>query len=206
MGKMDEMILAVDRGHLFQDELFTFQGVLTNKVTVRTIMKKFNKYIQVRRGDAEEDKTLKQPIPYAIVRRGEEVFLYKRLSAGGEARLHDQLSIGVGGHMNKINDIRNWDENLMINFHRELGEELHITMNGVMDPKIIGLINDDEGPAGLYHVGILLVLDLPEHAEVSVRETDQLEGCWVRTQDLTKSPLFEGLESWSQMIVKAGVL
>lgn len=206
MGKMDEMILAVDRGHLFEDEQLTFQGVMTNKEIVRAIMKKFDKYIQVRRGDVEEDDTLKQPIPYAIVRRGDEVFLYKRLAAGGEARLHDQLSIGVGGHMNRINDIRNWNENLMVNFHRELGEELNITGNANMDIKILGLINDDDGPAGLYHVGILLVLDLPEHAEVSVRETDQLEGYWVRTQDLGKTPLFEGLERWSKMVVEAGVL
>lgn len=211
MGKMDEMILAVERGHLFEEELLTFQGVLTDEIKVRAIMKKFRDYIEVRRGDAETDSQWKQPIPYAVVRRGEEVFLYKRLRAGGEARLHDQLSIGIGGHMNRVNDVRNWDSNLMINFHRELGEELNITNTKegtgiILEPKVIGLINDDAGDAGLYHIGILLVLDLPEHAEVSVRETDQIEGYWVRAKDLTKTPLLEGLEAWSKMVAESGVL
>lgn len=205
MAKMDEKILAVNREHLFESELLTFQGVLTDPVEVRRIMNKFSKYKEVRRGDAEEDLALKQPIPYAIVRRGDEVFVYKRLSGGGEARLHDQLSIGVGGHMNRINDIRNWIDNLLMNFHRELHEELDIKINTDerQEINVVGLINDDEDDAGLYHIGILMVLNLPAESEVSVRETDQLEGYWLRAKDLWKEPLFESLESWSKLAVEA---
>jgi predicted NUDIX family phosphoesterase len=201
MGKMDEKILAVDREMLFESEFLTFQGVLTHPEDVKYIMKKFNKYKEVRRGDAEEDFTLKQIIPYAIVRRGEEVFVYKRLKAGGEARLHDSLSIGVGGHMNRINYITNWHDNLMMNFYRELHEELDIN-DPIPEPKIIGLINDDEDDAGFFHIGILMVVNLSEHVEVAVRETDKLEGYWLRSKDLTKSPLFESLEAWSQLAVE----
>jgi predicted NUDIX family phosphoesterase len=199
MGKMDEMILAVERNYLFDDERLTFQGVITKEdPQYYGIMGRFKKYIEVRRGDAEVDSQWKQVIPYAIIRRGEEVFLYKRLKAGGEKRLHDQLSIGIGGHMNRINDVRNWDSNLLINFHRELFEELNINLPLSVEPEVVGLINDDNSDAGLYHIGILMVLDIPEDVEVSVKETDQLEGYWVRAKDLTKSGLFESLESWSQ--------
>lgn len=202
MEKMDEMILAVDREFLFDSELLTFQGVLTNPQGVRRIEKRFRKYKEVRRGDAENDVTLKQPIPYAVIRRGDEVFIYKRLKAGGEIRLHDQLSIGIGGHMNRINDIRNWGDNLQINFFRELSEEIEIWGSVKLEPKIVGLINDDEDDAGLFHIGILMILDLPEQAEVVVRETDKLEGYWIRAKDLTKAPLFEALETWSQFAVE----
>jgi predicted NUDIX family phosphoesterase len=202
MGKMDEKILAVDREYLFESELLTFQGVLMDPKEVKRIMRKFSKYKEVRRGDAEEDLSLKQPIPYAIIKRGDEVFVYKRLKAGGEARLHDQLSIGIGGHMNRVNDVCNWHSNLMINFFRELSEEIDIDSDVVPDPEIIGLINDDEDDAGLFHIGILMVVNLPEHAEVSVRETDKLEGYWLRAKDLNKSPLFESLEAWSQLAVE----
>lgn len=207
MGKMDEKILAVERSFLFENEELTFQGLLTDKDKVKYLTKKFDKCIEVRRGDAEENKEWKQPIPYAIIRRGEEVFLYKRLKKGGEERLHDRLSIGVGGHMNRINDIRNWKSNFMINLHRELGEELDIKVSQrrAIEPTVIGLINADNDPngAGLYHIGILAVLDLPEGSEVEVRETEQLEGYWVRSKDLRKSPLFEGLEDWSKIAVDA---
>lgn len=204
MGKMDEMILAVDREMLFESELLTFQGLLTDKQEVRHITKKFSKYIEVRRGDAETDVTLKQIIPYAVVRRGDEVFVYKRLKASGEERLHNQLSIGVGGHMNRVNDIRNWNSNLMINFYRELHEELELTgVDGMLEPAVVGLINDDEDDAGLFHIGILMILDIPEDAEVAVRETKKLEGYWLRTRDLNKSGLFDSLETWSQFSVEA---
>jgi len=202
MNKMDEQILVVDRGYLFEDEDLTFQGVLTNREAVDRIMRGFNAYREVRRGDAEEYIGWKQPIPYAILKRGDEVFLYKRLSGGGEARLHDQLSIGVGGHMNAIEGVITWSELLMENMYRELSEEINITLYGTPSKiDIVGLINDDEGDAGLYHIGILFVIDLPRNAEVTVRETDNLEGCWVRTKDLTKEPLFSRLETWSKFAV-----
>lgn len=200
---MDEMILAVNREYLFEDEELTFQGVLTDIRQVNRLSKRLNNYVEVRRGDAEENSDLKQPIPYAIISRGDEVFVYKRLAGGGESRLHDQLSIGVGGHMNRINDIRGWDSNLMLNLYRELSEELEIS-ESFDHPEIIGLINDDTDDVGLFHIGILVVVKLPEGAEVTVRETDSLEGYWIRKQDLKKSGLFESLESWSQ--IAAGIL
>ena len=126
MGKMDEMILVVERAHLFENETLTFQGVLTDQENVKKIMKKFDAYKEMRRGDAEENPAYKQPIPYVILKRGNEVFVYKRLKGGGEKRLHEQLSIGVGGHMNRINDVHNWGTNLMMNMYRELNEEVYV--------------------------------------------------------------------------------
>ena len=54
----------------------------------------------MRRGDAEEDPAHKQVIPYLVLRDGERWFLMRRTRAGGDARLHDRWSIGVGGHLN----------------------------------------------------------------------------------------------------------
>lgn len=201
MGKMDEKILVLGRNYLFEDDSLLFQGVQTNKKIVNYMLKKFKHYAEVRRGDAEINKAWKQPIPYAVIKRGDEVFVYKRLSGGGETRLHDQLSIGIGGHMNRINNIYDWKDNLLLNFYRELHEELDI-MDPIPEPEIIGLINDDNDEAGEYHIGILMVVTLPEHVEVSVRETDKLEGYWLRSKDLWKHPLFESLEAWSKLAVE----
>ena len=194
------MILVVDRQHLFEDGRLAFQGVLTDAYKVRHIMKKFDRYFEARRGDAEDNENWKQPIPYTIIKRGLEVFSYRRLNTGGEYRLHDQMSIGVGGHMNRINDVRNWNDNLKINSYRELNEELNIIVNGTAlpEPKILGLINDDSDEVGRVHIGILAVIDLPQDADVEVKETDKLEGYWIRMRDVKKTPLFESLENWSQ--------
>ena len=210
MGKMDEMILSVDRRYLFEMEALTFQGLLTDDTAIKKLMVKFNECEEVRRGDVEADLTWKQPIPSVILKRGDEVFVYKRLSGGGEERLYDQLSISVGGHMNQVDGARNWETNLMVNIHRELSEEVKISTNGSdgsyayeIVPELIGLINDDCTDVGLYHIGILYLINLPIDTEVTVLETDQLEGYWLRVKDLTKSPLFESLESWSQFAVEA---
>lgn len=204
MDKMDEQILVIDREYLFDDEELTFQGVMTDPHFVKEIERRFKNYFEVRRGDAEDNPNWKQPIPYVIIKRGESVFVYKRLKAGGEERLHEQLSIGVGGHMNIIEGVFTWDYTLMGNLYRELDEELNIQSSVTPVTKIIGLINDDENEVGKVHIGILAVMELPEEAEVTVKETDQLEGYWIRIRDLNKTPLFESLESWSQ--IAAGIL
>jgi predicted NUDIX family phosphoesterase len=201
VGKMDERILVVDRNYLFENEELTFQGLLTDKEKIKPLMVKFMEFEEARRGDVETDKSWKQPIPSVIITRGDEVFVYKRLHGGGEERLHDQLSITVGGHMNRVNGIRNWGINLLKNVQRELYEEVSIVGKHTL-PGLVGLINDDSNDVGLHHIGILFKLEIPDDTEVTVRETDQLEGYWIRKQDLTKSPLFEGLESWSKFALE----
>lgn len=206
IDKNDEMILAVKRADLFNDEELFFSGLMEDEKTVKRISSEFNNYVEIRRGDAEVDVRYKQMIPYVVIRRGEEIFVYKRLNNGGEERLHGQLSIGVGGHMNRINDIRDWDSNLMLNMYRELNEELDIQYNVDLrhnngeDYKVVGLINDDSG-VGLYHIGILMIIDLPIQAEVIVRETDVLQGEWSNLYTLSGYQ-YVFLEEWSKIAVQ----
>lgn len=202
MNKMDEKILVVDRNSLFEQEQLAFQGVMTDERIVQHIMSQCDRYQEIRRGDAEENDYWKQPIPYVVIKRGEEVFLYKRLKAGGEARLHDQLSIGVGGHMNMMPGINEWGNLLLVNMQKELNEELDMSLALAPTLTIRGLINNDSDEVGAVHIGILITLTISEESDVSVRETDKLEGSWVRVQDLNKSPLFESLEAWSKMAVE----
>ena len=53
-----------------------------------------------RATEMERDPSFKQVIPYLVLRDGERYFLMRRTAAGGDARLHDRYSIGVGGHLN----------------------------------------------------------------------------------------------------------
>lgn len=207
--KFEEIILVSPRKTVFQDEALTFQGVERNQDKVKTIVDNLaSELLTMRRGalqdttpkenNAEINTDFKQPIPYVLISRGKEVFVYERLSQGGESRLHSKLSLGVGGHMNmedgEFNDI------LMVNLNRELEEELDIDAE-VMDLEFIGLINDDEDEVGRVHLGILATLNLDDHATVEVRETDQLKGSWMTIDELKKPEVFERLESWSQIAV-----
>lgn len=201
MGKMDEIIIVAPRESVFANESLTFDGVETNPEKVKAIHENIEQsYTLMRRGDAEEDRTFKQPIPYCVIRRGKEIFLYKRLTGGGEARLHNQLSIGAGGHMNDIPEASSFDDLLMENLNRELEEELDIKTT---DRKLttIGFINDDVNEVGKVHIGLLTILDIDLDGDVTVRETEQLEGKWISLVDLLFR--FTYLETWSQIAVKS---
>lgn len=200
MSKMDEMILVAKRNALFgeRDEL-VFQGVTTDKELVTKIINYLSQNIEVmRRGDAEENLTYKQPIPYVVIKKGEQVYAYKRLSGGGESRLHSKLSIGFGGHMNQTDDV-SFVDILMTNLQRELDEELEIKYH-TYRLKPVGLINDDNNEVGKVHIGLLYTFEIDDEATIEVKEKDQIEGFWLDIKDLKNDEIYNNLESWSQFV------
>lgn len=211
MSKYDEIIIVVPRKELFEDELFTFQGTESRQKYVTWLMNNINNhYTTMRRGSRDEKDVpvsqnaelnfdYKQPIPYIVIRRGNQFFVTERLKGGGEARLHGKLSMGAGGHMNPLDKRYPFSKLLEVNTQRELEEELEIT--GEIKIKPIGLINDDSDEVGRVHIGILGIIDLKESDEVRVRETDQLAGYWMTLEDLRKEDIYNRLENWSKIVV-----
>ncbi len=103
----------------------------------------------------------------------------RRLKKGGEARLHGLMSIGVGGHINPVDDVDR--ENVLLRgLERELDEEVEIEHRGGLHP--VGFINDDTNGVGSVHLG--LCYTLPVEGEVRVRETEKLEGGWTTAAEL----------------------
>lgn len=206
---MDEIILVAKRESVLDGEKDHFQGVAskaTHPTTVGKIVKALGANVTtMRRGDAEEDATYKQPIPYAVIKQGDKYFGYTRLSGGGEARLHGLISLGIGGHMNEIQGMQmdSFNNVLMENLRRELYEELNIgSANGggvTMKTEIIGLINDDSNDVGAVHLGILAFINISDNAIVTVAETDQLEGRWYSADELKQN--YDNLENWSKFVV-----
>lgn len=167
----------------------------------------------VERDYAERTPTLKQIIPYTIVLRGEEVLLLQRTKVGGEKRLHDKLSIGVGGHVNPIDAVATEaDEQsakscgsrladpLPAATRREVMEE-ELTVTGATRLTSVGLLNDDTNPVGAVHVGLVQILELFD-GHATVREVDQLHGSFVTISRL-RDDLAAGanFETWSSLLV-----
>jgi len=144
---------------------------------------------------AEEDPTYKQLIPYVVVRDGERVFLMHRTDAGGDPRLHGKASIGVGGHLNPVDE---GDDALMSGLRREWVEELEADWEPEFE--LIGLLNDDSNPVGSVHLGV--VFSVQAHGRnVDVREHDKLIGGFAGTDELAAS--WPRLETWSQLVADA---
>lgn len=154
----------------------------------------------VEREYAERTPSLKQVIPYTVVRRGSgEILLMRRLTQGGEGRLHGKLTIGVGGHINPEDAVA---KNPLVGATwRELEEEILIE-----DPEekrelsSLGLINDDSNPVGAVHVGLAQMLTL--EGDVRIREEDVLEGELAAPERiLALRAQGANFETWSSILI-----
>jgi predicted NUDIX family phosphoesterase len=138
---------------------------------------------------AEHDRTLKQVIPYLVLRDGPRYFLMRRTRAGGDARLHDLWSIGVGGHLNP------GDGDLAGGLRREWAEEIDAAF--IPEFELVGLLNDDTTDVGSVHLGAVYVADAAGRS-VAIRETDKLAGRFVAAGEV--AAVRDGLESWSRLV------
>jgi len=190
----EEMILVVRRS-LFES-LGIFQG-FTRDVDryLPSFLARENNFFAPRSA-AENDPSLKQIIPYALIIGEGKIFRYRRGKTSGEKRLIAKGSIGIGGHMN------DQDEGLfaldraayLAGVQREIDEEIQIP--NPRSHRIVGLINDDSSEVGKVHLGVVHVVDLPA-AQAAKRESAITEVGFCTSAELLAER--ESLESWSQI-------
>ena len=200
MSKYDgEQVLVVPRALL--DGIGTFEGIRTEGLdeAVERLLDPGNHFF-MDRAAAEEDPTHKQLIPYCVFRHGTRVLHYTRGKSGGESRLHAQISVGVGGHVNPVDT--GGGRTGAAAYHaavtREIEEELELPEKH--GHRIVALLNDDSNPVGRVHLGIVHLVDLESDA-VSAREDALSELGFSELSELN-GPLHERLETWSRFCVR----
>lgn len=152
------------------------------------------------RDAAEADPSLKQIIPYGVLVCGSQVFLMRRKRGGGEPRLHQCFSIGVGGHINPRDEAPGGTVSRDIvaeAFRREMDEELHVETP--YEIELVGTLNDDSNSVGLVHFGVVYRLSL-QAARVRVRELHELEGSFVKVGEL--GGYVDRMETWSRHLIR----
>lgn len=192
-----EEILVIPR-ELF-DQLGAFQGIKTDPLRyLEAILDPANNFF-MDRGQAENDPGFKQIIPYALFHHERHYLHYTRGQSGGESRLHAQGSVGVGGHINPVDERADplGRETYLAGVEREIDEELNIT--GGHKNRIVALLNDDRNEVGKVHLGVVHLFDLASK-EVSSAE-DSLANLAFQPVDRLKGDLHPALESWSQFCV-----
>ena len=141
------------------------------------------------RSDAENDPSWKQLIPYLLVRDGQRIFLMRRTRAGGDARLHDLFTIGVGGH------VKPEDGGIVGGLKREWAEEIEADFEPDFRP--LGLLNDDENPVGAVHLGLVFEADA-DGRPVGIREHEKLEGVFASVENV--AAVADRMEGWSVLL------
>jgi predicted NUDIX family phosphoesterase len=141
------------------------------------------------RGEVEEDPSWKQVIPYVVLRDGPRIFLMRRTRAGGDARLFERYSIGIGGHVNPA------DGDVAGGLLREWLEE--IDAGFVPGFRFVGLLNDDDDPVGAVHLGLVYAAEAAGRP-VAIRETNKLSGRFADPAEVRG--VFDRMETWSRLV------
>jgi predicted NUDIX family phosphoesterase len=194
MAYPEENVLIVDRARLFEGaeapQGFSDEGL-------SGLLERIGRHADFeKRAAVEEDPSRKQIIPYVLITREDRLFLLKRLTTQSEKRLHNLYSIGVGGHINPVDE----DEGDPVEggLRRELAEE--VAIRGTFDLKPIGTLNDDSNPVGSVHFGLVYRARV-RSGEVEVVEKEMMEGRFVPPAEAGK--VREGMETWSQILYDA---
>lgn len=191
MNKGEENLLVVERRLI--EEIGMFQGLCLGVARYLPSLLDPRNHRFVRRSLAEKDESLKQLIPYFIVCHEDRVWYYVRGRKSGEERLVAKASIGIGGHINSL------DENLFEDIYsraalRELEEEIFVPKGYTQ--KIVALLNDDSNSVGRVHLGVVHVLRTPS-PDVKPNESAITEASFRPVAAIR--PLRDGLETWSQI-------
>jgi predicted NUDIX family phosphoesterase len=192
---MSEQVLVLPRDRVPGGCAFTGVRVADTGglVELRRAVQAHGRYVD--RHLAEDDASLKQLIPYVVVRQAQRVFLMQRTRAGGDPRLHDKASIGVGGHLNPVDE---GADPLMAGLRREWREELETDWEPEF--RLVGLLNDDGNPVGAVHLGVVFEVEA-DGRRVEVREREKLTGAFVSAADVAVA--WDHLETWSQLVARA---
>jgi len=189
MSANGELVLAIPRATLMADP--GWRGVRSDGIDGFEALVAREGQFRAR-ADTETDRTWKQVIPYLVLRDGPSYFLMQRTRAGGDIRLHDLWSIGVGGHLNP------GDGDLAGGLRREWTEEIEAAFTPEF--RLVGLLNDDTTDVGGVHLGAVYVADAGGRP-VAIRETDKLAGRFASPVEV--AAVHDRMESWSALVFDA---
>lgn len=165
----------------------------------------------IERCAAESDPSLKQIIPYIVIKTragsfsgsgsSPSIAMYRR--KGSEKRLHDLYSMGIGGHINPMDascrssrEPMPFKDLVMAGMKRELCEEL-LQRPREDRPVFQGIINEEMTDVGKVHLGALFVI-VTDSPGAFVPGSELAAFQWMEREELSKL----NLELWSTMALQ----
>ncbi|CAM3132972.1 NUDIX domain-containing protein [Moritella viscosa] len=157
----------------------------------------------MQRALLETNPKFRQLIPYVVVKQGDKYLAYERSVSGGESRLHNLFSIGIGGHVDAVDAVYDakgvfqLTDTLRTGMYRELHEELGLTESDFLGMTTIGYLSKDVTPVDEVHLGIVLVAEVHADLVVTSKEDALNLAGFLAADELAKL----NLESWSETVV-----
>lgn len=143
------------------------------------------------RNTVENNYNYKQIIPYALIFNNEgKILSYQR--CGSEHRLKGIFSVGLGGHINDIDQAETLSNTIENGLLRELNEEIGLNTSS-KQLQLLGFINEDRSEVGLCHIGIAYKIEIDENELKFDSEIGHQQ--WINCEDLKLS----NYELWSTL-------
>lgn len=154
------------------------------------------------RAVAENDFSHKQLIPYcmieSVIDNQRKILVYERSKKGGESRLHNLYSLGIGGHINPCDETINLKDTYIMGLMRELKEE--VSIKGGYFNRIVGLLNDDSNNVGKVHFGVVHQILLNKETTLEFKDdallNPQFQDVYWIQQNVDK------FENWSKLVIE----
>ncbi len=195
MAKEDEQVLIIERKVL--EDVGMFQGLTFDVERYLQAIFEPGRLRFVRRADAEDDPSLKQLIPYVLMTHAGKVLSYVRGKRSGESRLVAKRSLGIGGHINPVDEMPlfgDFREAYLNAVKREVEEE--VCVGAEHEDRVVAMINDDATEVGSVHLGVVHLWSLSaprvERREQMITQLEFLDLDALQTQR-------EAMETWSQL-------
>ncbi len=148
----------------------------------------------MERSQVEHEPAFKQIIPYiAMFNDDREILTLKRLMTQSEKRLHNKLSLGVGGHVN-TDDSKVPIDAFKIGMQREIAEEVKVDLKEPL--QFLGVIYDDTTSVGQVHLGMAYKVKIDFFG---INESDKFEYDWKKPKELQSH--IGAMENWSKYIL-----
>ena len=197
MPQQEEQVLVFERKVL--EEAGTFHGL---KFDITHFLRELFAPGVLRflpRPQAEENPNYKQLIPYVIMAHNGKYLSYVRGKRAGETRLVEKRSIGIGGHINPVDDeVPLFDTDLrqayLTAVEREVAEEVTIESN--YTNRIVALLNDDSNEVGQVHLGVVHYWAL-DSSDVEKREQMITKMTFMTIEQLRE--VRDSMETWSSL-------
>lgn len=186
MGSLDEKVLVI-KNESVQKICNGETGVVL--VPKDTFFHTLKEGFFVERSIAEYDESTRQVIPYIVLKENDEYIFFKRTANQTEKRLHNLITLGVGGHLND-EDSKDPIECFENGLWRELREEVHVDVENL---EYVGLINELENPVSRVHVGVLYIAHVKYHG---IAEPENF--IEIRSKKLLD--YLEEMEGWAKVV------
>lgn len=209
-----ETVLAASAADYFREfgRAARYRPVYENPATfARNTLALFRPEPRTR--ELEQDATRKQAVVYTVLCSDDghsgRYWLYRRGTGGGEQRLLEKLSLGVGGHVcsDDWDLLPNWADlkALRAAARRELFEEVGLTGLADSQLQLRGVVNYEGDHVGRCHAGFVFAAEVhdPGSFRPKVGEGVEPVGWFTGPQLWRKVDAGLNLEPWSVACLSA---